>query len=60
MNTPITPWIKLTLQQTQRCHHLAWFVYGCLEREHLLNMHALVAWWVRHHNSGFTDLESTE
>lgn len=50
MNTPImpiTPLIDLTLHQAQRCHHLAWFVYGCLEREHVLNLEALVAWWAR-------------
>lgn len=46
MNTPITPWINLTLHQAQRCHHLAWFLYGCLEREHRLNVHAFVAWWL--------------
>lgn len=48
MNTPITPWINLTLHQAQRCHHLhlAWFLYGWLEREQLLNMEAFVEWWV--------------
>jgi len=47
MNTPSTPWIDLTLQQAQRWHHLAWFLYGCLEREHVLNVDAFVAWWMR-------------
>jgi hypothetical protein len=36
MNTPITHWINLTLHQAQRCHHLAWFLYGWLEREQVL------------------------
>lgn len=46
MMTPITAWIHLTLHQAQRCHHLAWFLYGCLERAHLLNMDAFGAsWW---------------
>jgi len=58
LNTPITPWIDLTLHQAQRCHHLAWFLYGCLEREHLLNVDALrrmVVSWGRvasHHGLG--------
>lgn len=47
MNTPFTPWIDLTLMQAQQCHRLAWFLYGCLEREHVLNQKACAAWWVR-------------
>lgn len=43
MNTPLTPWFELAVQQAQRWHRLAWFLYGCLEREHLLNMQALVS-----------------
>ena len=46
MNTPLTPWINLTHHQSQRCHHLAWFLYGWLEREQVLNQEAFVAWWV--------------
>jgi hypothetical protein len=45
MNTPPTPWIKLTPHQAQRCHHLAWFLYGWIEREQLLNLEAFVYWW---------------
>ena len=45
MNTPLTPWINLTLHQAQRCHHLAWLLYGWLEREQVLNQEAFVAWW---------------
>jgi hypothetical protein len=47
MNTPLTPWINLTLHQAQRYHRLAWFLYGWMEREQLLNLDAFVAWWVR-------------
>ncbi len=47
MMMPITAWIQLTLHQAQRCHHLAWFLYGCLERAHLLNMDAFGAPWRR-------------
>ena len=46
MNTPLTPWINLALHQAQRCHHLAWFLYGWLEREQVLNQEAFVAWWI--------------
>jgi hypothetical protein len=46
MNTPLTPWINLTLHQAQRYHRLAWFLYGWMEREQLLNLDAFVAWWV--------------
>jgi hypothetical protein len=46
MNTPLTPWVNLTLHQAQRCHHLAWFLYGWLEREQVLNQEAFLAWWI--------------
>jgi len=36
-----------TLHPTRRCHHLVWFRYGCLEREDVLDVEAIVAWWVR-------------
>jgi len=47
MNASGIPWVDLTLRQTQRCHHLAWFLYGCVEREHRLNVDACVTWWVQ-------------
>jgi hypothetical protein len=47
MNLPGMPWFDLTLLQTQRCHHLAWFLYGCAAREHVLNLDACLTWWVR-------------
>jgi hypothetical protein len=47
MNAPFTSWVDLTLYQAQRCHHLAWFLYGWLEREHVLNVNAAIAGWVR-------------
>jgi len=47
MNMPITAWIDLTLHQAQRCHHFAWFLYGCFEREHVLNVDAFGASWIR-------------
>ena len=47
MNPPGLPWIDWTLLQTQRVQHLAWFLHGCAAREHVLNLDACVAWWVR-------------
>lgn len=47
MKTPIMPFVDLSLQQAQRWNHLAWFLYGCIEREHVINMNAFVAWWVQ-------------
>jgi hypothetical protein len=47
MNTPTTVWINLVIHQAQRCHHLAWFLYGWFEREQVLNLDALVAWCLR-------------
>ena len=51
MRTPGMTLIDLTLQQAQRWHHLVWFLYGCVEREQMLNMDAFVAWsgWTGHH-----------
>jgi hypothetical protein len=44
----MNPFISdLMLRQTQRCQHLAWFLYGCVEREHRLNLDACVTWWVQ-------------
>jgi len=47
MNAPGIPWIDLMFRQTQRCQHLAWFLYGCVEREHRLNLDACVTRWVQ-------------
>lgn len=42
-----TPWIDRMIHQAQRSHHLACFIYGCIEREHRLSVDTFVAWWVR-------------
>ena len=47
MKPPTMPWIDLALLELQRCQQLAWFVYGCIEREHRLNLDACVAWWLQ-------------
>lgn len=36
------PWIGLAALQPQQCHQLAWFLYGWVEREHVLNMNAFL------------------
>jgi hypothetical protein len=46
MNHPALVWIDVMLRETQRCHHLSRFLYGCIEREHVLNMDACITWWV--------------
>jgi hypothetical protein len=45
MNLPCMPWMDQMLLQTQRYHHLVWFLYGCIEREHVLNRNACLNWW---------------
>lgn len=47
MNLMRTPWAALMDMQPQRSHQIAWFVYGWIEREHILNMTAFVDWWMR-------------
>ena len=47
MNAPFLPLIDVVLHHARRCHHLAWFLYGCLEREQALNADAYMAWWLR-------------
>ena len=41
------PWIALLDMQPQWSHQIAWFVYGWVEREHLLNVTACAQWWIR-------------
>lgn len=33
--------------QPQRSYQIAWFVYGCIEREYVLNVSACADWWMR-------------
>lgn len=44
MSTPATIWVDLALQAQRSCH-LAWFLYGWLEREQRLNLDAWAAGW---------------
>ena len=41
------PWTALLDMQPQRIHQIAWFVYGWVEREHVLNVTACADWWMR-------------
>ena len=47
MKGPSLPWVDLVLWQPHRCWHVAWFLYGCAEREHVLNVDACMRWWLQ-------------
>jgi hypothetical protein len=47
MNMMGMPWIDPAALQPLRWHQLAWFVYGCIEREHVLNMKACADGWMQ-------------
>lgn len=47
MNATDMLWFGLTASRPDRCHQLTWFLYGCIEREHALNMKACMDWWLR-------------
>ena len=38
------PWIALASLPPYKCHQLAWFFYGCVERGHVLNVNACPDW----------------
>jgi len=47
MKSGFTPWSEVMLEDTMRRQRAACFALGCLEREHRLNVDALLAYWVR-------------
>lgn len=47
MNLVGFQWTALMDMQPQRSHRIAWFVYGWLEREHILNVTTCADWWMR-------------
>ena len=47
MNLMGMPWTALMDMQPQRSYQVAWFVYGWIEREHVLNVTACADWWMR-------------
>ena len=47
MNLIGIAWTALMDMQPQRSHRIAWFVYGWVEREHILNVTACADWWMR-------------
>lgn len=47
MNLMQMPWAALMDMQPQRSHRIAWFLYGWIEREHVLNVTACAHWWMR-------------
>lgn len=40
-------WATLASLQPHRCHRVAWFLYGWIEREHVLNVNSCANWWMR-------------
>ena len=47
MSLPFFPWIGLHALQPQRCHQAAWFLYGCVERELVIQLRANTNWWMQ-------------
>ena len=47
MNLLGTPWTVPLCLRPQTSHKIAWFVYGWIEREHVLNVTACADWWTR-------------
>ncbi len=47
MNMLGMPWIPLASVEPHRCLQVAWFLYGWIEREHVLNATACADWWLR-------------
>jgi hypothetical protein len=47
MNPMRLPWITLVDLQPQTLYHTAWFLYGWIEREQLLNVSACAQTWMR-------------
>jgi len=45
MKIALNPWSEAVLEDTLRCQRAACFALGCLEREHRLNVDALMAYW---------------
>ena len=45
MKTAVTPWSGVMLESALQCQRAACFALGCLEREHRLNLDALMAYW---------------
>ena len=47
MRASFIPWTDVVLAQAQPYHRVAWFLFGCIGREHRLNLDALSAHWLR-------------
>lgn len=45
MKTNYVPWAEAAFHQLQSYQRTAFFLLGCLEREHMLNLQALRAHW---------------
>lgn len=47
MNLMQMPWAALLDMQPQRSQQIGWFLYGWIEREHVLNVTAYADWWMQ-------------
>lgn len=47
MNLIVFPWAALMAMKPLRSSQVALFVYGWIEREHVLNASAYADWWMR-------------
>lgn len=47
MNLLGMPWTGSLYTRPQRSHKFAWFFYGWIEREHVVNVTACADWWMR-------------
>lgn len=45
MNLPVVSWFDLAAMQLRRGAELAWFLYGCAQREQQINADAWFGWW---------------
>jgi hypothetical protein len=46
MKTGFIPWTDVVFDQVQAHQRVAWFIVGCIEREHRLNLEALSRYWL--------------
>lgn len=60
MNLRGVPWTALLDMLPQRSHQIAWFVYGWIEREHVLNVTACADWWMRAAGISVAQLEGPQ
>lgn len=56
MKTGFIPWTDVVLAQVLPHQRVGWFIVGCIEREHQLNLEALSTYWLRASTNWLTPL----